>query len=275
MIDINTDLYAGAGLAPATLVCFETLESLIENGIVSQAELMSIKTPLDKFEFINTVTIRVIMSFIESGVEFLSLDGIVISPYAKIGKGTTIHPGVQIRRNVVIGQNCVIGTSTVIEDSTIGDNVFIDSSRIYSSTLDDGVSVGPFSQVRAGSHLKKGVKIGDFVEIKNSVLGEGTKAAHLTYIGDSDVGARVNFGCGTVTCNYNGYVKERCTIGDNAFIGCNTNLIAPVTVGNGAYIAAGSTITDSVPPDSLAIARARGVIKENWAIDFAKKNQRK
>ena len=109
------------------------------------------------------------------------------------------------------------------------------------------------------------VRVGDFVEIKNSVIGNGTKISHLTYVGDSDVGERINFGCGTVTTNYDGFKKYRCTIGDDAFIGCNTNLIAPVTVGKGSYIAAGSTITDDVPEDSLALARAKQVIKEQWA----------
>ena len=122
--------------------------------------------------------------------------------------------------------------------------------------------------------LSTAFEIGDFVEIKNSVLGEGTKAAHLTYIGDSDVGERVNFGCGTVTSNYNGYTKARCVIGDDCFIGCNTNLIAPVTIGNGGYTAAGSTITTNVPEGALGIARQRQVNKEGWVETFKEKNNK-
>jgi len=125
--------------------------------------------------------------------------------------------------------------------------------------------VGPFAYIRPGCHVGKGVKVGDFVELKNSTIGDGTKISHLTYVGDTDAGAHINFGCGTVTVNYDGEKKFRTTIGDHAFIGCNTNLVAPVTVGEGAYTAAGSTITDDVPADSLAIARDRQIVKKQWA----------
>ena len=136
-------------------------------------------------------------------------------------------------------------------------------------------TVGPFAYVRPNSKIGDHVKVGDFVEIKNSVIGNGTKISHLTYVGDSDCGERINFGCGTVTTNYDGFKKFRCTIGDDAFIGCNTNLIAPVTVGNGSYIAAGSTITDEVPADSLAIARERQVNKPGWAEQWRAAHEKK
>ena len=126
-------------------------------------------------------------------------------------------------------------------------------------------NIGPFAYVRPGSQIGDDIKVGDFVEVKNSTIGNGTKISHLTYVGDSDVGEKVNFGCGTVTTNYDGFRKYRCTIGDRAFLGCNTNLIAPVTVGEGAYTAAGSTITSEVPPDALAVARARQKNLEGWA----------
>ena len=125
--------------------------------------------------------------------------------------------------------------------------------------------MGPFAYVRPNSTIGDHVKVGDFVEIKNSVIGNGTKISHLTYVGDSDCGERVNFGCGTVTTNYDGFRKYRCTIGDDSFIGCNTNLVAPVKVGEGSYIAAGSTITDDVPADALALARMKQTVKEGWA----------
>ena len=131
--------------------------------------------------------------------------------------------------------------------------------------MDDGVKIGPFAYIRPNCHVGENVKVGDFVELKNSTIGAGTKISHLTYVGDSDVGERVNFGCGTVTVNYDGFTKFRTTIGDDAFIGCNTNLVAPVKVGDGAYTAAGSTITDDVPGDSLAIARTRQTVKKQWA----------
>ena len=153
----------------------------------------------------------------------------------------------------------------MLKDTTLGDNVTFNSSQATESVVDDGATVGPFSQLRPNSHICKKVKIGDFVEVKNSTVGEGTSIAHLTYIGDSDVGRDVNLGCGVVFVNYDGTNKHRSVVEDGAFIGCNTNLVSPVTVEKGAYIAAGSTVTRKVPADSLLIARAREEIKEGWA----------
>lgn len=199
-----------------------------------------------------------------NGVDIPCTDGVMIGRDVQIGKGTRILPNTIILGDTKIGEDCVIGPNSWVADSEIGNGVVLDNCKITDSTIEDGVDCGPFVKVRAGSVLKKGVHIGNFVEVKNSTVGEGTKSAHLTYIGDSDVGAGVNFGCGTVTCNYDGKVKSRCTIGDGAFIGCNTNLIAPVEVGEKAYIAAGSTITDDIPSDALSIARAKQVNKEGW-----------
>ncbi|MDD6354839.1 MAG: bifunctional UDP-N-acetylglucosamine diphosphorylase/glucosamine-1-phosphate N-acetyltransferase GlmU [Oscillospiraceae bacterium] len=199
-----------------------------------------------------------------NGVDIPCTDGVMIGRDVQIGKGTRILPNTIILGDTKIGEDCVIGPNSWVSDSEIGNGVVLDNCKITDSTIEDGVDCGPFVKVRAGSVLKKGVHIGNFVEVKNSIVGEGTKSAHLTYIGDSDVGAGVNFGCGTVTCNYDGKVKSRCTIGDGAFIGCNTNLIAPVEVGEKAYIAAGSTITDDIPSDALSIARAKQVNKEGW-----------
>lgn len=199
-----------------------------------------------------------------AGVDIPCTDGVMIGKDVKIGSSTVILPNTIILGDTVIGENCTIGPNTYIDNSSVGDDVILDNCKLTDSTVESGVDAGPFVKVRANSVLKKGVHIGNFVEVKNSVIGEGSKSAHLTYIGDSDVGSGVNFGCGTVTCNYDGKNKYRCNIGDGAFIGCNTNLIAPVTVGESAYIAAGSTITDDVPSDSLAVARARQEIKENW-----------
>lgn len=199
-----------------------------------------------------------------NGVDIPCTDGVMIGRDVQIGKGTRILPNTIILGDTKIGEDCVIGPNSWVADSEIGNGVVLDNCKITDSTIEDGVDCGPFVKVRADSVLKKGVHIGNFVEVKNSIVGEGTKSAHLTYIGDSDVGAGVNFGCGTVTCNYDGKVKSRCTIGDGAFIGCNTNLIAPVEVGEKAYIAAGSTITDDIPSDALSIARAKQVNKEGW-----------
>lgn len=199
-----------------------------------------------------------------SGVDMPCTDGIMIGNDVRIGNSTRILPNTIIIGNTVIGDNCTIGPNTYIDNSDIGNDVILDNCKILDSKIEDGADCGPFVKVRTNSVLKKGVHIGNFVEVKNSVIGDGTKSAHLTYIGDSDVGSGVNFGCGTVTCNYDGRNKFRCTIGDGAFIGCNTNLIAPVSVGEKAYVAAGSTITDDIPSDALSIARAKQVNKEGW-----------
>ena len=207
----------------------------------------------------------IVDKLMEDGVSFTSLDGVLISPRAKIGADTVIHSGTQLKGSVTIGECCQIGPNTVIENSTIGDGSNLHSSLIEESEVGNGVRLGPNSHLRPKSVLKDKVKIGNFVEVKNSTLGEATSVAHLTYIGDSDFGAHVNVGCGVVCVNYNGYKKARCTVGDNAFIGCNTNLVAPVTVKEGAYTAAGSTITDEVPENALAIARCRQTNIDGWA----------
>ena len=201
----------------------------------------------------------------DSGVEIICADGVVIAPGVVIGQDTTILPGTILKGRTVIGKNCVIGPNTAIEDSTVGDGCRINACQIEQSRLEGNIKIGPFTHVRPNSHLKAGVKIGNFVEVKNSVIDENTAVAHLTYVGDSDVGKNVNFGCGTVTVNFDGHAKYRTVIGDDCFIGCNSNLIAPVEIGAGSYIAAGSTITDPVPDDALAIARARQVVKPGWA----------
>ncbi len=207
-----------------------------------------------------------IKKHISNGVIFIDENTAYIEDGVIIGKGTVIEPCVYIKGESIIGENCVIGFSTVITDSKIGNNVNIKHSYIMESEIDEGTSVGPFAYLRPCSKVGKNVKIGDFVEIKNSVVGDKTKISHLTYVGDCDVGENVNFGCGTVIVNYDGKKKHRTTIKDNAFIGCNTNLVSPVTVGENAYTAAGSTVTEDVPDNSLAIARARQVNKEEWVL---------
>ena len=200
-----------------------------------------------------------------AGVRVMDPTNCYIGPRVQVGEGTVILPGTILRGETVIGKGCEIGPNTMIRDCTVGEGVTVNASQLNESIVDDGTTVGPFAYIRPNCHVGPHVKVGDFVELKNSNIGEGTKISHLTYVGDSDVGSRVNFGCGTVTVNYDGAQKYRTTIGDNAFIGCNTNLVAPVRVGEGAYTAAGSTITDEVPADSLAIARARQSVKKQWA----------
>ncbi len=249
----------------------DSLEILISAGknagayVVENSKVVLGANDRKQLNILNNIMRRNINdSLMLGGVDIPCTDGVIIGKDVKIGSSTVILPNTIILGDTVIGENCTIGPNTYIDNSKIGDDVILDNCKILDSTVESGVDAGPFVKVRANSTLKKGVHIGNFVEVKNSIVGEGTKSAHLTYIGDSDVGKDVNFGCGTVTCNYDGKNKSRCTIGDGAFIGCNTNLIAPVEVGKKAYIAAGSTITDDIPGDSLAVARARQVIKENW-----------
>ena len=206
---------------------------------------------INEYHMRNSVTMRNPESvYIEDGVE--------------IGNDTEICQNVTIKSGTKIGSDCVIGSGSMLDRAVIHDGVDVLSSVILESEVDEGTHVGPFAYIRPNCHVGKEVKVGDFVELKNSNIDDGTKISHLTYIGDSDVGKRVNFGCGTVTCNYDGKKKYRTTIGDDCFVGCNTNFVSPINVGDGVYIAAGSTITEDIPENSLSIARARQVNKEGW-----------
>ena len=200
---------------------------------------------------------RMIRKHQKNGVTIRVPDTVTIGPDAVIGQDTVIEGGCTILGNTVIGQSCTVGAHSELLDMTVGDRVRIRQSVLESSTIGSDTTVGPFAYIRPNSRIGEKTRIGDFVEIKNATIGNGTKVSHLTYVGDSDVGEGVNFGCGTVTANYDGKQKHRTTIKDGAFIGCNTNLIAPITVGEGAMTAAGSTITESVPDGAMAIARER------------------
>lgn len=207
---------------------------------------------------------KVIGGIMAEGVDIPCSDGIIIGCDVEIGRDTVILPNTIIRGKCRIGSCCEIGPNSLLEDTTVGDGVVLNNVQAYQSVVESGARIGPFAQLRPNSHIGQNVKIGDFVEIKNSNIGEKTSVAHLTYLGDSDVGRGVNFGCGCVTANYDGVNKFRTRIGDDAFIGCNTNLIAPVEVGSNATTGAGSTITRNVPPDSLAVERADTRIIEHW-----------
>lgn len=207
---------------------------------------------------------KMIDLLLDEGVEIVNTDGIIISPDAKVGPDTKILPGTILKGKVQIGTGSIIGPNSWVEDSTIGDGTIFNASQVYSSKIGNGVRIGPFSQIRPNCTIKDHVKIGDFVEVKNSTLGEKTSVAHLTYVGDSDFGQRINVGCGVVTVNYNSRDKFRTVVEDDCFIGCNTNLVAPVTVKKGAYTAAGTTVTKDVPENSLAVGRARQENKVDW-----------
>jgi bifunctional UDP-N-acetylglucosamine pyrophosphorylase/glucosamine-1-phosphate N-acetyltransferase len=202
---------------------------------------------------------------LNDGVEFTCTDGVQIGRHVTLSVGVKILQGTILTGKVTVGKNTVLGPNTLIENCTVGENCNLNSVQSYDSEISDNVTAGPYVRIRPGSVIKSGVKIGNFVEVKNSTVGEKTAIAHLTYVGDSDVGKNVNFGCGVVTVNYDGMKKHRTEIGDNAFIGCNTNLVAPVKIGNRAYTAAGSTITKDVPDGALAIGRGTTHIKEGYS----------
>ena len=200
--------------------------------------------------------------WMEQGVTFVDPATTYIHKEVEIGKDTIIYPGVLLEGRSKIGSNCIIGAHSRIVDSNIGDNVEIQISTILESTIKNKTRIGPYAYIRPNCLIGENVKIGDFVEVKNSIIDDNTSAAHLSYIGDAEVGKNVNIGCGTIFVNYDGHKKHKTIVRDSAFIGCNTNLVAPVEIKEGSFIAAGSTITDEVPPYSLAIARARQVNKE-------------
>lgn len=219
----------------------------------------------DLYELNEKMRQKIIDKHFDNGVEFVSTDGVYISPDTVIGTDTVIYPGTILKEGVTIGDDCIIGPNTLIQKSTVGNRVKLNSVQCYQSKIHDDADIGPFVHIRPNSEIHHHVHIGDFVEVKNSSIGAGTGISHLTYVGDSDVGKNVNFGCGVVTVNYDGVNKHRCTIKDGAFIGCNTNLVAPVTVGENGYTAAGSTITKDVPDEALGIARARQEVKEGFS----------
>ncbi len=204
------------------------------------------------------------LAYTEEGVRFIDPETAYIDEGVRIGKGTVIYPCVVLEGEVVIGENCVIGQNTKIRDSSMGDGTSVESSVILESSVGRDTKIGPFAYLRPGSDIGSGCKVGDFVEIKNSRMGDGAKASHLTYVGDSDVGEKVNLGCGVIFVNYDGSKKYRSVVEDGAFIGCNTNLVSPVRVGKGAYVAAGSTVTTDVEEGALYVSRAKGKTLEGW-----------
>ena len=204
------------------------------------------------------------LELMDDGVILIDPETTYIEEQVKIGEDTVIYPNVIIQGETEIGKNCKILGNTRIENSEIADNVKIESSLIEQSRLEEGVTVGPFAHLRPKAHLKKNVHVGNFVEIKNSVLEEGVKSGHLTYLGDAEVGKNTNIGAGTITCNYDGKNKHKTIIGENAFIGSNSTIVAPAEIGEKAFTAAGSTITKKVPEKALAFGRAKQTNKEGW-----------
>ncbi|QSX07359.1 bifunctional UDP-N-acetylglucosamine diphosphorylase/glucosamine-1-phosphate N-acetyltransferase GlmU [Sedimentibacter sp. zth1] len=198
---------------------------------------------------------------LRNGVTMIDPSATYVDADVVIGRDTILYPGTIIETKSIIGEGCIIGPNTRIINSEIKNGVSIDNSKVIDSFIDNNTNVGPFAYLRPGTKLGKNVKIGDFVEVKNSTIDDNTKASHLSYIGDAEVGSKVNIGCGVVFVNYDGIKKHKTIVKNGAFVGSNSNLIAPVTLEERAYVACGSTITDDVEEETLAIARARQVNK--------------
>ncbi len=230
-----------------------TIEELM--GVNSRVELSKAEEIMRK---------RINTSHMVNGVTIIDVNSTYIESDVEIGNDTIVYPGVMLKGNTKIGSGCIIGMNCNISNSTIGDYTEVESSTIIDSNVGENTIVGPYAYLRPNSNIGSHVKIGDFVEVKNATIGDNSKASHLSYIGDAYVGKNVNIGCGVVFVNYDGHHKFKSVVKDGAFIGSNSNLVAPVTVEEKGYIATGSTITDDVPQGALAIAREKQVVKEGW-----------
>jgi bifunctional UDP-N-acetylglucosamine pyrophosphorylase / glucosamine-1-phosphate N-acetyltransferase len=228
-------------------------------------ELLGINNRVELAAVDRVMRERKVRQLMLDGVTIEKPETVTIDADVRVGMDTVIEPFAQILGTTVIGEDCRIGASSIIENSVVGDRVRVFSfCVIASSRLDADSNAGPFTRLRPDSHLLEGAHVGNFVELKKTTLGAGSKAMHLAYLGDSTIGAKVNVGAGTITCNYDGHKKYPTKIGDSVFVGTNSTLVAPLEISNGAYIAAGSVITERVPSNTLALGRARQVIKEGW-----------
>lgn len=241
-----------------------TIEELM--GVNSRVELAKAEALMRK---------RINEQHLVNGVTIIDTVATYIEADVKIGSDTIIYPGVMLHGNTKIGNECVIGMNSSITNSTIGNNTEVKNSTIIDSNVGDNTTVGPYAYLRPKSNIGNNVKIGDFVEVKNATIEDNSKASHLSYIGDAHVGKDVNIGCGVVFVNYDGKNKFKSEVKDGAFIGSNSNLVAPVVVEEKGYVATGSTITDNVPEGALAIARERQVVKEGWVEKKAQRDESK
>jgi bifunctional UDP-N-acetylglucosamine pyrophosphorylase/glucosamine-1-phosphate N-acetyltransferase len=229
-------------------------------------EVMGCNDRLDVAKADRVIRLRLAEALMRAGVAVRDPERLYVEPGIEVGRDTALGPGVELRGKVKIGANCIIEQGAVITDCTLGDRVHVKPYCVLSeSTVANNAQIGPWCHIRPGSVIEDDVHLGNFVETKKTRMGRGAKANHLTYLGDADVGSKVNVGCGTITCNYDGYVKSKTVIGDGAFIGSDTQLVAPVTVGAGAVTAAGTTVYKDVPPGALALTRPEMAVVEGWA----------
>ena len=233
-------------------------------GIEDSREILGVNNRIQLSEAEQIMKARILRRHMLAGVTIINPADTMIGIDVKIEPDTVIFPGSRLLGKTRIGPDCEIGPYTVLENVTIGSGTSIIQSTARESVIGKDAKIGPYAYLRPGSNIGNDVKLGDFVEVKNSKIGDGSKASHLAYIGDADVGKRVNISCGVVFVNYDGKKKYRTSVGDDAFIGCNVNLVAPITVNSRAYVAAGTTVTQDVPGGALCIGRSRQENKENW-----------
>jgi bifunctional UDP-N-acetylglucosamine pyrophosphorylase / glucosamine-1-phosphate N-acetyltransferase len=244
----------GLGRRVGAVVADDPIEAL---GVNSRAELGSVEEELNR---------RTVSRLMDEGVTFRNPQAVSIDSTVTIGQDSAVYPFVVLEGSTSIGRECVIEPGVHLVDVEIGDNVHVRTGTVAENArIGDGASVGPYAHLRPGTVLGKKTKVGNFVETKKAVFGDGAKASHLSYIGDAEVGADVNIGAGTITCNYDGVKKHKTVLEDGVFIGSDTQLVAPIRVGKGSYVGAGTTLTKNVPPDSLALSRTPQKTIEGWA----------
>jgi len=253
-------------LTDAIAVMASRGETVLAQVAADPREALGCNTRADLAEVDRVFRERKRTQLMEQGVSMQLPETVLIDPDVSAGEDTVLEPGVQLLGKTKIGARCTIRAGSVLSDATLGDDVVVEPHCVVAeSRLDNRVVIGPFARLRPNNHLKADSRIGNFVEMKKSTLGEGSKAMHLSYLGDAKIGTKANIGAGTITCNYDGFHKYPTSIGNRVFIGSDTALVAPLRVGDGAYVAAGSTVTENVPADGLAIARGRQVNKPGWA----------
>ena len=260
--NVHKELY----LTDAIALLNERRERVIASMAPDSNEILGCNTRASLADADRIFRQRKAAELMDSGVTIYLPESVVVDARVTAGRDTVIEAGVQLLGGTKIGERCLVRTGSIITDSRIEDDVIVEPHCIVTeSRLAKNTRIGPFARLRPGADLREGARVGNFVEVKKSILHEGAKAPHLTYLGDATIGAGANIGAGTITCNYDGMQKNQTTIGKRVFIGSDSALVAPVRIGDGAYVAAGSTITENVPADALAIARGRQVIKPGWA----------
>jgi bifunctional UDP-N-acetylglucosamine pyrophosphorylase/glucosamine-1-phosphate N-acetyltransferase len=261
-----TDVAALLVAAQKRVVAIEAAEAVEVLGANTIAELVALDA---------TLRAKTAQRLMAQGVTIFRPETCVIDAEVEVAADTVIEPFVQLLGKTRIGGNCLIRSYSVVENCTLGDNILVRQSCILTeSTVEDGAKIGPFAHLRPGSEIGSDAHVGNFVETKKAKLGKGAKANHLSYIGDAEVGEKSNIGAGVITCNYDGVNKFKTTIGKGVFVGSDSTLVAPITVGDGAYIGAGSCITKDVPADALSVGRSRQITKDGWAA-VKRANQKK